>query len=489
MPIKIADLKAAAAISVSASPKKLPFKEAIAHTNQKVAWARHSYYDLPADVHERAFMVAGLAKEDVLADIQKAVNKAIAEGQTLRNFQKDFEKIVADRWDPNGGVAWRARVIWETNMRTSYAAGRYKQMKGMAEYNPYWMYCHGDSMKPRPEHLELDRVVLRHDDPWWDKNYPPNDWGCQCYVRCLTEGEVRRGGYKVVSGSSLPDAATDPRWQHAHGKETALDLGPAEPQAAPEPVKARMPEQVQPSASRPASAQPGGIPPSGEGGMPPEIVPSDLPPTPKPAKPAPTKEEAEDQKLADDFNASMKPVLEALPSGFVAKLNRVLKASGQKFPGSIGLDDLPVGKWAACRASKLGKKGIPDPKDYIGITFDKEFVRKCLENKMMDSYDGAYGIFVDPATLLEIEIPSWEKQATIAVHELAHYIHWKHTPKHDKLVYKVMCKLVPGYRARTRVLLPINETVKPWKRRPNQMTLEEWRKEWEKMAKARPHAK
>ena len=38
-------------------------------------------------------MVAGLAKEDVLADIQKAVNKAIAEGQTLRNFQKDFEKI------------------------------------------------------------------------------------------------------------------------------------------------------------------------------------------------------------------------------------------------------------------------------------------------------------------------------------------------------------------------------------------------------------
>jgi len=121
-------------------------------------------------------------------------------------------------------------------MRTSYAAGRYKQMKDMAESNPFWMYCHGDSMKPRPEHLELDRMVLRHDDPWWDKNYPPNGWGCQCYVRCLTEGEVRRGGYSVVSGSDLPDAATDPRWQHAHGKgplDGIPELGTAHPPEGP----------------------------------------------------------------------------------------------------------------------------------------------------------------------------------------------------------------------------------------------------------------
>ena len=36
--------------------------------------------------------------------------------------------------------------------------------------------------------------MLRHDDPWWDAHYPPNGWGCKCYVEALDDDGLRRAG-------------------------------------------------------------------------------------------------------------------------------------------------------------------------------------------------------------------------------------------------------------------------------------------------------
>jgi len=102
----------------------------------------------------------------------------------------------------------------------------------MKDTHPFWQYRHGDSRKPRPEHEALDRMVLPADDPWWDRNYPPNGWGCQCYVTGLTEGQVQRKGLAVSSGKDLPDAAADPHWQYAPGKEE-VTWPAASPQGKP----------------------------------------------------------------------------------------------------------------------------------------------------------------------------------------------------------------------------------------------------------------
>ena len=399
---------------------------------------------------------------------------------------------MADRWDPNGGVAWRARVIFETNMRTSYAAGRYKQMKGMAEYNPFWMYCHGDSMKPRPEHLELDRMVLRHDDPWWDKNYPPNDWGCQCYVRCLTEGEVKRGGYKVVSGSSLPDAATDPRWQHAHGKETALDLGLADEKplkvtrsgdrgiAQSDLLKALDEETAK--AKEEAKAKPTVSIGDGEK-MPPEIAPSDLQQAIEEAKQeaarqaaAKAKEEAEtnaaEQKMIDVAARAQEVLLKKLDADKAAKMRLALKAMAKASSSPFGLEEMLPNTLAKCYADVREGVEIPEPRDYTKIRFNRDFVKQCLASKMVSGAD-TYGFYIDPKTLKEIKIPSMARLEKLAVHELAHLIHWNHSEEHDKLVYDCMCELVPSYPNWHRVL-DHRSGVYPWKSRPNQMGNLKW---------------
>jgi hypothetical protein len=148
-------------------------------------------------------------KEDLLNDLRDAVDRVISEGITFEAFKKDFLSVVSRNgwsgWTGEGtpaGEAWRARVIYDTNLRTSYAAGRLTQMKAIADELPYWRYRHADSVaNPRPEHLAWDGLVLPADDPFWQAHYPPNGGGCRCYVEALGPSDL------AALGKAGPDTA------------------------------------------------------------------------------------------------------------------------------------------------------------------------------------------------------------------------------------------------------------------------------------------
>jgi len=207
---------------MNANPAKLPFKEAVDYFKQKGNDSTGSYKGVHGSIHDRAFMVAGCMRDDILLDIRAAVDDAIANGRSLQEFQKTLaQKEVFDRWEQKHDKGWRARVIYDTNISAAYSAGQYHQMQDMKEMLPYWQYKHGPSRKPRQEHLNYHNMVLRADDPWWDKHYPPNGWGCQCYVQALSQGDLERMGLKV-SKSPAPMEGLNPYWQHAPGKEAHI---------------------------------------------------------------------------------------------------------------------------------------------------------------------------------------------------------------------------------------------------------------------------
>lgn len=198
-----------------------PFPEQIAYFRRKLGnlVPTRRWDDMLGAQHDSAFMVAGATKADLLTDLAAAVDKAIAEGRGLEDFRKDFRSIVKRNgwtgWTGEGSVkgeAWRVKTILRTNAYTSYAAGRFAQLVDRGF--PLWVYRHGGSVEPRPQHLlEWNGLVLPPDHPFWLKAYPPSDWGCSCYVVGARSeaGAKRLGGdpkKRLRDNWAAPDPAT-----------------------------------------------------------------------------------------------------------------------------------------------------------------------------------------------------------------------------------------------------------------------------------------
>lgn len=184
----------------------LPFDDAIAFFRGKASVPTRTWTDVYAAAHSHSFMVAGAATDDLLADFRAAIDTAIADGTTLEDFRARFDEIVETHgWDYKGGRNWRSRVIFETNLRTAYSAGRYAQqtLPETLEAFPFWQYQHSGALNPREQHLSWDGLVLRANDPFWITNYPPNGWKCGCFTTPVSERDLRR------QGKSGPDRAPD----------------------------------------------------------------------------------------------------------------------------------------------------------------------------------------------------------------------------------------------------------------------------------------
>ncbi|QIB34757.1 phage minor head protein [Ancylobacter pratisalsi] len=191
-------------MTTTVSAIDLPFDEAIAYLRQKTNATSEHWADVFGEANARAFTVAGAATEDLVGDFRKAVAGAIENGTSLGEFAKSFDAITAKHgWLHNGTPAWRSRIIFETNLGMAYSAGRYVQQtepETLAAF-PFWQYVHSGAAHPRPEHLALNGLTLRADDPFWKTHYPPNGWGCGCWVRPVSARGLSR------MGKSGPDTA------------------------------------------------------------------------------------------------------------------------------------------------------------------------------------------------------------------------------------------------------------------------------------------
>ena len=184
---------------------RVPFAEQINFFKNKLNLPTERYLDLDGSEHDYAFVVAGANRNDILADFRAAIDKAINSGTTLTEFRRDFDDIVAKfGWDYNGGRSWRSRIIYDTNLYSSFGAGRHEQHQNMKAFRPYWQYVHRDGQKnPRPKHLSWDDLVLPSDDPFWQSHYPINAYGCHCSVIAHSETSLQRRGLSVGSSPKI----------------------------------------------------------------------------------------------------------------------------------------------------------------------------------------------------------------------------------------------------------------------------------------------
>ncbi|MEM5789966.1 MAG: phage minor head protein [Syntrophobacteraceae bacterium] len=182
----------------------LPFRDAIEYFRRKLNLPTLTWTDVWQEMNARSFVVAGTMQAELIQGFREAVEKGIADGTTLAEFRKDFDRIVQKHgWAYKGGRAWRTSVIFNTNLRVAYQAGHYRQMMDpdVLAARPYWRYSAVMDGRTRPMHAAWNNLVLPYDDPWWKSHYPPNGWGCRCTVVNHSGREVDRlrdRGVKLV---------------------------------------------------------------------------------------------------------------------------------------------------------------------------------------------------------------------------------------------------------------------------------------------------
>lgn len=161
------------------------------------------------EAHARAFTVAKATRTEILETLHQATIQAIEQGISERDFIKNLTpKLQELGWwgkqvvvDSKGnaeqvqlGSPRRLRTILRTNKITAYHAGRYASQMENADEQPYWQYVAVKDSRTRASHLALHGKVYRYDDPIWERFYPPNDWGCRCRVRALSEYHLASQG-------------------------------------------------------------------------------------------------------------------------------------------------------------------------------------------------------------------------------------------------------------------------------------------------------
>lgn len=201
-----------------------PPPEASRYLRNKGLKPAFSWQDVEPEEHAVAFTVAKMSELDLLEAARGEVQKALDEGLPFEAFKKSWRANprLADWWgrremedpltgeivDAQLGSPRRLKTIYDANLRSARAAGQWERIERTKAAFPFLEYRLGPSENHRPHHAAKAGLILPVDSPFWDEWFPPNGWGCKCWVQQVTRAEALRRGV------SDPPTIRDTRWEN-----------------------------------------------------------------------------------------------------------------------------------------------------------------------------------------------------------------------------------------------------------------------------------
>lgn len=178
----------------------LSFPEATAYFRALGVRPTQSYKETWEEEGYRAFTVARLTQLDVLDDVKRHLDRAVADGMSVQEFKSKVGAMLAESgWADVGskgnelGSAPRLEMIYRTNLASAWSAGNWQQMRGVAderarrgEQTLVRMNDAGDGPvseggRVRDSHHALNGTVLPIDHPWWRTHSTPLGYNCRCF--------------------------------------------------------------------------------------------------------------------------------------------------------------------------------------------------------------------------------------------------------------------------------------------------------------------
>lgn len=208
--------------------------ELVDYLKDKKPELHFDYDEIMHSAHHKTFTVAKITKLDLLSDIQDSLKIAMDEGKPFTQWKEELKptlqkkgwwgevEVINPKTKETKNIyvgSRRLKNIFDTNMRVAYSKGRYQnQMDSLGEYFYYSAIMDSDT---RPGHRKLHGTILRKDDPFWDKNYPPNDWRCRCKIRVYTLAELESRG--LTPSNITPPNVAGEDWAYNPGKKDNIE--------------------------------------------------------------------------------------------------------------------------------------------------------------------------------------------------------------------------------------------------------------------------
>lgn len=199
------------------SLRRVVLEAAIAWFRARVPMTPGAWRRLSRDARRQAFTVSNVARLDIVTEVWRAMERAIAEGRPLEDFQRDVAETLLEQWKGTTiNPAARLETIYRTNVQSAYAAGRWQQMTDpdVLRARPYWQYDAVLDARTTDLCRSLHGTILPADHDFWKTRYPPNHFGCRAGVRSLTRRQAERLGGEtrnVPVLESMPGFDTIPK--------------------------------------------------------------------------------------------------------------------------------------------------------------------------------------------------------------------------------------------------------------------------------------
>lgn len=198
----------------------LPPEEAVQYFQQKGFAVGFDYRDVWQAQHQAAFTVAKVMQLDLLQDIRAEVDRALAEGTTLRDFQQrltptlqakgwwgrkeQLDPLTGNTSEVQLGSPRRLKTIYDINLRTAHSEGQWERIQARKDAFPYLEYDGNNSEHPRLDHSGWDGLTLPVDHPFWLAHFPVKAYGCKCRAIPRTGRQVERSGKTIGPAPKVP---------------------------------------------------------------------------------------------------------------------------------------------------------------------------------------------------------------------------------------------------------------------------------------------
>jgi SPP1 gp7 family putative phage head morphogenesis protein len=172
-------------------------------------------YDTPdfnflSSIDKNLYRFAGAKSYQELSDFSRMLTGEDGKVVDFKTFRSNVDEYrskalgIDEQYNKN----W-LYTEYTNSVNSGLAAKRWNEFQKTADIFPNLEYrTAGDSLV-RPEHQQLNGIIKRINDPFWDRYYPPNDWGCRCRARPTAD---------EPTGGKLPDVEIPELFDNNVGK-------------------------------------------------------------------------------------------------------------------------------------------------------------------------------------------------------------------------------------------------------------------------------